>query len=136
MKNLLKIIKKVLKWLLILIVILNILILISGKTYLYKGFANTYLQGRVSAGIDEYKIFDNRTVKAGVARQWAIAKDYNNSKIPSQYLSDMAKMRTIAYLVIKDDSIRHEEYWDGYSDTSHTSSFSMAKTFVSRKSTL
>ena len=39
-------------------------------------------------------------------------------------------MKTIAYLIIKDDSIRYEEYWDGYSDTSHTSSFFMAKTFI------
>ncbi len=132
MKLLLKILKKILKWLLILLVILNIAILVSGKTYLYKGFANTYLKGRVTADIDEYKIFDNRTVKAGsVHSQWALGKDYNASKIPSKYIGDMERMKTIAYLVIKDDSIRHEEYWGGYSDTSHTGSFSMAKTFVS-----
>ena len=131
MKRLLKILKFIFKWLLILIVILNIFILVSGKTYLYKGFANTYLKGRVTASIDEYKIFDNRTVKAGTTHEWALGKDYNTSKIPSPYLENMERMKTIAYLVIKDDSIRHEEYWDGYSDTSHTSSFSMAKTFVS-----
>lgn len=131
MKRFLKILKSFFKWLLILIVILNILILVSGKTYLYKGFANTYLKGRVTASIDEYKIFDNRTVKAGATHEWAIGKDYSASKIPSPYLENMERMKTIAYLVIKDDSIRHEEYWDGYNDTSHTSSFSMAKTFVS-----
>jgi len=131
MKRFLKILKKFFKWLLILIVILNILILVTGKTYLYKGFANTYLKGRVTAGIDEYKIFDNRIVKAGNTTEWALGKGYNTSKIPSQYLGDMERMKTIAYLIVKDDSIRHEEYWDGYSDTSHTSSFSMAKTFIS-----
>lgn len=131
MKQFLKILKWFFKWLLILIVILNILILVSGKTYLYKGFANTYLKGRVTASIDEYKIFDNRIVKAGSTQDWALGKDYNTSKIPSPYLNNMERMKTIAYLIIKDDSIRHEEYWDGYSDTSHTSSFSMAKTFIS-----
>lgn len=131
MKRFLKILKSFFKWFLILFVILNILILVSGKTYLYKGFANTYLKGRVTADIDEYKIFDNRTVKAGATHEWALGKDYNTSKIPSQYVGDIERMKTIAYLIIKDDSIRHEEYWDGYSDTSHTSSFSMAKTFIS-----
>ena len=131
MKLLIKFLKGFLKWLLILLVILNILILISGKTYLYKGFANTYLKGRVTGGIDEYKIFDNRTVKIGVAHEWAIGKDYNTTKVSSQYLGNMERLKTIAYLVIKNDSIRHEEYWGGYSDTSHTSSFSMAKTFIS-----
>ena len=55
----------------------------------------------------------------------------NTKKIPSQYLGDMERMKTIAYLIIRNDSICHEEYWDGYSDSSHTSSFSMAKTFIS-----
>lgn len=130
MKRFLKIIKWFFKWLLILIAILNILILVSGKTYLYKGFVNTYLKGRVTADIDEYKIFDNRTVRAGTSHEWALGKDYNTKKIPPHYRSDMERMKTIAYLIIKEDSIRHEEYWDGYSDTSHTSSFSMAKTFI------
>ena len=130
-KIFLKILKGFFKWLLILLVVLNILILVSGKTYLYKGFANTYLKGRVTADIDEYKIFDNRTVKSGTTHKWALGKDYNTKKIPPQYMGDMERMKTIAYLIIKDDSIRHEEYWNGYSDSSHTSSFSMAKTFVS-----
>jgi len=136
MKRFLKILKKFFKWLLILLVVLNILILVSGKTYLYKGFANTYLKGRITANIDEYKIFQNRIVKAaqvqdGKHSEWALGKDYNKTKIPSQYLNDIEKVQTVAYLIIKDDSIRHEEYWEGYSDTSHTSSFSMAKTFIS-----
>jgi CubicO group peptidase (beta-lactamase class C family) len=132
MKTSLKILKSFFKWLLILFVILNILILVSGKIYLYKGFINTYMKGRMTADIDEYKIFDNRIVNAGINHSaWALGKDYNKTKIPSQYQGDMERVKTIGYLIIKDDSIRHEEYWDGYSDTSHTSSFSMAKTFIS-----
>src|SRR5262245_38859453 len=123
--------KSFFKWLLILLVVLNILILAFGKTYLYKGVANTYLKGRTGVDINDYPIFDNRTVKAGESKEWPLGKDYNKSKIPSACLKDLQKFKSIAYLVIKDDSIRHEEYWDGYSDTSHTSSFSMAKTFVS-----
>ncbi|MEK6615187.1 MAG: serine hydrolase [Bacteroidota bacterium] len=131
MNRFLKVLQKFFKWLLILLVILNILILVSGKTYLYKGFANTYLKGRSTADIDDYKIFVHRTVKAGAPKEWAIGKCSNTSKIPLQYLSDIERMNTIAYLIIINDSIRHEEYWGGYSDTSHTNSFSMAKTFIS-----
>lgn len=131
MTRLIKILKSIGKWTLILLVLLNILILISGKTYLYKGFANTYLKGRMTASVDEYKIFENRTVKAGTSSEWPVGKDYNTSNISSERLSNFERMKTIAYLVIKDDSIRHEEYWDSYSDTSHSGAFSMAKTFVS-----
>jgi CubicO group peptidase (beta-lactamase class C family) len=115
----------------IIFVVVNMMIIVSGKTYLYKGLANTYFKGRSSVSIDDYPIFDNRTVKAGTGRDWLFGKDYNLSKIPAKYVPEMEQLGTIAYLVIKDDSIRHEEYWNGYSDTSHTSSFSMAKTFVS-----
>jgi len=131
MKLFVKITKTFFKGLLLILILLNLLILLTGKTYLYKGFANTYLKGRITADIDEYKIFDNRVVKSGPSHPWPVGKDYNTSKIPSHYLADMERMNTIAYLVIKDDSIRHEEYWGGYSDTSHSGSFSMAKTLVS-----
>ncbi len=131
MESFFKIVKTFFKWLLILIVALNILILVSGKTYLYKGIANTYLKGRKTADIDEYKIFENHVVRSGTPTGWKLGKDYNQSKIPSQYLPEMEHMKTIAYLIIKDDSLRHEEYWGGYSDTSHTGAFSMAKTLVS-----
>ena len=60
-----KILKKIGKWLLFILVFLNLAILISGKTYLYKGIWNTYLKGRSGPSIEEYTIFENRTIKAG-----------------------------------------------------------------------
>ena len=75
MKMLLKILKTFFKWLLILLVILNVLIIAGGKTYLYKGIANTYFKGRTSVSIDDYPIFENRIVKAGDTKEWALGKD-------------------------------------------------------------
>ncbi len=131
MNLLIKILKNIFKALLLFLVLINVFILISGKTYLYKGVANTYFKGRSSVSIDDYPIFENRVIKAGKSSGWPLGSNYNKSKIPSEYISKLESINTIAYVVIKDDSIRHEEYWDGYSDTSHTSSFSMAKTFIS-----
>jgi len=126
-----KILKSIGKWFLILFVLLNIVILVSGRTYLYKGVWNTYLKGRTTASIDDYTIFENRAIKAGEKKEWPLGKDYNTSKPSSKFVSHLEKIETIAFLVIQNDSIRHEQYWGGYSDTSHTGSFSMAKTFVS-----
>ena len=44
------------------------------------------MKGRVTAGIDEYKIFTNRIVKAGTHSEWSLGKDYNTAKIPSQFV--------------------------------------------------
>jgi CubicO group peptidase (beta-lactamase class C family) len=127
--------KKFLKWLLYLvltiIIAINAIILISGRFYIYKAIANTYLKGRSGPSIDEYGIFPNRVVKTGKGQPWAISKNYNKKFIPVKYLEQIENYKTEAYLIIKNDSICYEQYWDGYSDTSHTNSFSMAKSIVS-----
>jgi CubicO group peptidase (beta-lactamase class C family) len=126
-----KILKKIGTWFLILLVILNIAILVSGKTYLYKGIANTYLKGRSGPSITEFDIFENREVKAGTEQKWPIAKNYNSQKLPAALEPKFNEMQTIAFVVIKNDSLTHEQYWDGFGPDSRSNSFSMAKTFVS-----
>ena len=54
-----KVLKKIGKWLLIILIILNLAILISGRTYIYKAIGNTYFKGRSGPSIDEYQIFEN-----------------------------------------------------------------------------
>src|SRR5690606_16438885 len=51
--------------------------------------------------------------------------------ITPDILKKVEKKKTIAYLVIQNDSILFEQYWDGYSDSSLSGSFSMAKSVVS-----
>ncbi len=125
-----RVIKKIGKWLLIVLITLNVVILISGKSYLYKGIYNTYVKGRSGPSVDEYTIFENREVKAGTEQPWAYASDYNKAQIPENLLSAMESYQTISFLVIQNDSVRFEKYWDNYSSSSITNSFSMAKTFV------
>ena len=45
--------------------------------------------------------------------------------------TELEELETIAYLVIVDDSIRVEEYWEDYNADSYTNSFSMSKTIIS-----
>lgn len=125
------ILKKIGKWLLIIFVILNLAILLSGKFYMYKLLNNTVLKGRMGPSLTEYTIFENREVKAGKEQPWNIARNYNQKTIPENYLKDFERLKTIAYVVIKNDSIVQEQYWDGFGENSYTNSFSMAKTIVS-----
>ncbi len=126
---------KFLKWLgyilLTLLIAINLIIIIPGRFYIYKAIANTYLKGRSGPSIDEYGIFPDRVVKTGTAKPWAISKNYNKASIPKEYVEQIANYQTEAFIIIKNDSLYYEQYWDGYSDTSHTNSFSMAKSIVS-----
>lgn len=123
--------KKILKWLLIILVVLNLAIIVTGRTYLYKGIWNTYLKGRTGPGIFEYEIFENRKVAAGNYQPWPIAVDYNKKEISSKYQGRFKELGTVSYVIIKNDSLRYEGYWDGGSENSATNSFSVAKTIVS-----
>ena len=126
-----KIIKWIGKFLLGLLLVLNVFILVSGNLYIYKAVSNTLLKGRLGPSLDEYAIFSNREIKAAVEQKWAIAKNYNRYKIPTDIKAQFEAYKPIAFLVIQNDSIQYEEYWDTYTEHSITSSFSMAKSFVS-----
>ncbi|MFI5148487.1 MAG: serine hydrolase domain-containing protein [Bacteroidia bacterium] len=117
---------------LVLLVLINGFILISGKTYLYKGMADTYFKGRSTPGIDNYNNFDNRIIRNdATVWEWPNAKNCNQKEGSGKFAEKNKKLGTAAFLVIRNDSVRYEHYWDGFSDTSRTNSFSMAKTVVS-----
>lgn len=104
---------------------------ISGNGYIMRGVWVTYLHGHETAYLTDYEHFDNRTIaKSAIPQPWKIAKDYN--KIPgTDRLEDLhEQIGSVAFLVIKNDSILHESYYDGFSKNAHSNSFSMAKSIV------
>lgn len=115
----------------ILILLLSVITLstayafISGKTYLFKAVYYNF------AGIDDYKIFDNNTVKNGPGQPWPVSGSYNKTKCPDSLNQLLSEIKTVALLVIKNDSLLYEKYWNGYSDSSWSNSFSMAKSITS-----
>jgi CubicO group peptidase (beta-lactamase class C family) len=120
-----------LKLIIVVLVVASLIILATGRSYIFKGVANTYLKGRSGPSIDEYKIFPYREVKATNYKPWPKAFNYNKISLPDTVKAYMENMETIAFLVVKDDSIKYESYWDGYCNASTTNSFSMAKTITS-----
>ncbi len=126
-----KIFKFILYFLLAIIVLVNLAILFSGRFYLYKGLWNTYFSGRSGPSATEYLIFENRKVDATNGAPLIKSKLYNSSKLPTEAEALFNKFDAHAFVVIKNDSLLHEQYWDGFSDTSHTNSFSISKTYCS-----
>jgi CubicO group peptidase (beta-lactamase class C family) len=81
--------------------------------------------------IDDYKIFNNRTVKAGEYQPWEIDSSYNSVQLPEEIRKPILDRKTVAFLVIQNGKIKYEEYWDGYDSVSYTNSFSVSKSIVS-----
>jgi CubicO group peptidase (beta-lactamase class C family) len=83
------------------------------------------------ANIDDYKIFENRTVPNAQAIPWQHDSMYNVQTINHARLSVFDTFGTTAFVVIRNKKIIHEEYWDGGSDTTRSNSFSVAKSINS-----
>lgn len=123
--------KKILKYLLFIFIAINLLILISGKSWIYKAISITYLKGHTSSYIHDFVHFPANTIEAGTHQEWLIAKGYNNANLPEFIKPINKELETFAFLVIINDSITYEEYWHGYSEDSASNSFSMSKSHIS-----
>jgi CubicO group peptidase (beta-lactamase class C family) len=119
-----KVLKFLLKAIAALLLMLVLFILVSGKTYLFKTLAYNFV------GIDDLDLFEHRTVATGEGIEWPLSKNYNSKPMPAELKSTLEQYKTVSFLVIKNDSILYEQYWEDKSDTSHTNSFSMAKSII------
>ena len=127
-----KFIKKLLLWLVIVFATLTALLYIFQVDYLLKAVRTIYLKGHATAFLQDYKEFDNRTVpKSHTPQPWEISKDYNSVKPTEELEKWHKKLGTVAFLIIKNDSLWNESYYDNYNKNSKSNSFSLAKSIVS-----
>ena len=110
------------------ILILIITLRITGNGYVVTALKRTYWVGEKTANINDHEQFETRIIKAGKASPLPKHDLYNNKTLPSEFLVELNKYNTAAFLVIKDGQVISENYLNGYNDRSKTNSFSMAKT--------
>jgi CubicO group peptidase (beta-lactamase class C family) len=108
----------------IIVVSSMIAIWITGYTYIYKTLIYTY------PGIDDISIFDTRIVNDSGPQPWPQSSQYNKIKLTADLDDELQRNESVAFLVIKNDSVAYEQYWDHYSDNTLSNSFSMAKSIV------
>ncbi|MFM7080241.1 MAG: serine hydrolase domain-containing protein [Bacteroidota bacterium] len=118
--------RKIRWWHVLLVVLIagNLALYFSGKWYYYKALVYNYV------GIDDLDLFPSRLIKAGKPQPWLVGSDFNKMPVPDTLQKTIDRFHTVAYLVIKDDSLRHEQYHDGYGPTSLSNSFSVAKSII------
>jgi len=122
-----KLLKSIGKWILFAFIALNVLTLLSGNKFIYKAVYYNLVN------IDDCKIFANRNIaKSANPKPWMVSGNtYNKTTFSPSLLNTLTGLKSVAFLVIRNDTILNEAYWEGYSDTSVSNSFSMAKSAVS-----
>ncbi len=98
--------------------------------YLLRAVRVTYLTGHKTAFLEDYTYFDNREIEAGDPQPWAKSSKYNQQEISARLAVTHKTLQTTAFVVIHQDSIVHESYYDIGAADSQTNSFSMAKSMV------
>jgi len=84
-----------------------------------------------TADISDHEIFPERIIEAGTHQAWKLSPEFNRYQLTKEDVHLLDSFETTAFLVIEDTNLLFESYWDGYSEDSKSSSFSMAKSIVS-----
>ncbi|MEC8324183.1 MAG: serine hydrolase [Bacteroidota bacterium] len=123
-------IKKTLKWALLSVTAIAVVLYATDTDYLFKAVRTVYFNGYTTAFIDDYSFFDNSVVASKDSKAWPLHKDYNKIPATEKLIKLHESQGTVAYVIIKNDSLIYEAYYDNYSENSKSNSFSMAKSYV------
>ncbi len=130
-----KVLGKLLRYFLIfflgIFITFNAFVLLSGRLYMYKGIVNTYLVGKMGPTIYDLEVFDNSTLTPANNVEFVVHANANTAKISNDDLDFIKENKGRAFLVMQNDTIIYEQYWDRHNQQEVSNSFSVAKTVVS-----
>jgi CubicO group peptidase (beta-lactamase class C family) len=116
-------------FLFLIIIAANLFILISGRTYLYKGLKETYLKGKSGPGIYDSVVFATRKAdKAKTPSSWQFAEE--QKKLTEEELDFLSQIKTTSFLVVKGGEVIHESYFENHTESTKSNTFSAAKSFI------
>lgn len=119
---------KFLKWIPAILIAIPVLAFVitsvTGNNYLYKALVYNYVD------IDDYRLFSNSIVKAGEPQPWPLSARYNAIKPSAALQHELDSIKSVAFIVLKNDSICFEEYWENYGSSSLSNSFSVSKSII------
>lgn len=102
----------------------SVFLLVTGRSWVFKALVYNYVN------IDDLDLFPYRSMKAVDPQPWPLSANYQKIAPDTGTIAELERNRSVAFVVIHRDSILYESYWDGYSDSSLSNSFSMAKSYI------
>lgn len=116
--------------LLALFILANVFIVVTGRYYLYKGVANTYLIGQSGPGIYDVEIFPYKTMVPGKPISWIETDALASKKLKKKDQKYLENLGTKGFLVFHGDTLVVEQYFGEHDRNSVSNSFSAGKTIV------
>lgn len=121
--------KKLLKIVLLFVVIAIAAIYITGNSHVIVAVQNTYLKGQKGPSIDDYDFFYHRRIASTPGKDWPHSK--KATALAPEDEAWLKSCETATFMVIHQDSILAETYFDPYLAEFLPNTFSVAKSLVS-----
>lgn len=115
--------------LLFLVIAANAFILLTGRTYMYKGIKETYLIGRSGPGIYDSLVFPSRTI-SGSNDTDGWLREGKAKALDADRIQALKEVETTSFLVIQRGEIIAEHYFNTHTKNTVSNSFSAAKSVV------
>jgi CubicO group peptidase (beta-lactamase class C family) len=125
-----RIIKRILFVLLILISLVAVLAMATGNGHFLVAVQKTYLSGQTGPSINDFGMFTQRKVAANQGQAFPVSTKYS-ADLTDDELNYLNSIETASLVVLKNDSLLFEKYFEPHNESDVTNSFSMAKSFVS-----
>ncbi|MBL0044673.1 MAG: hypothetical protein IPP33_09870 [Flavobacteriales bacterium] len=91
----------------------------------------TYLRGRSGPEIDDRDFFPSAKIPADAPQPWSVGERFGKLKLSAEQEATLLKNYTVGFVLFQNDSMIHEQYWNGWNSDSVSNSFSVAKSYVS-----
>ena len=119
-------------WLVIIAVVtFNLMIIFTGRFYVYKGIANTYLVGELQPTIYDLDVFHNRKVSAAEPQPWEESPILYKLDFTDEERALVESLNPASFLVLHGDTLIFEEYWNEHHEHKISNSFSGGKSVIS-----
>lgn len=113
----------------IIIILTNAFILITGRTYIYKGLKETYLIGRSGPSIYDSLVFDNRKILGtGTSDDWL--SEVTKKQLSTEQIQSLIELESTSFLVVQHGKVVVEHYFDNHTKKTLSNSFSGSKSVV------
>ena len=120
------------KWLVIALILVSLGLWVTGHGYVLRAVTMTYLVGQSGPGIDEKDSFFNDTIRSVEDKiAWGEHPQLGQVTITDALKEKIESIRTVGFLVIKNNKLLYENYWGDFDERHSTNSFSAVKSLVS-----
>jgi CubicO group peptidase (beta-lactamase class C family) len=110
---------------------LNIYLAVTGKWYFYSALSKTYFSGQKGPGIYDLNHFPYRTIESDDEVFQLIEHRYTSPDLlTTEELAYLKKLKTTSFLVMRNDTILYEYYFDKHDSLTVSNTFSAAKSVI------